>query len=77
MKTAISANEIIPATTIASRAPMPRLGDMVEKLAVTSLKGSAPEFIWSASFFALSASKLPEIVALPSLITALTVGAEI
>ena len=57
--TAIRAKAIIPAITIARRAPEPSEGDMVEKLAVSSLKGSAPELILSASDLEESASKLP------------------
>ncbi len=68
INTAMNANAIIPATTIASSAPEPRLGEIVEKLAVTSLKGSAPELILSARAFASSASKFPVIEARPSVI---------
>ena len=63
--------------SIALRAPEPRVGDIVLKLEVSSLKGKAPELILSAKLFALSASKLPVITALPSVIASFTVGAEI
>ena len=41
-----------------------------------SENGSAPDVIWSASFLADSAVKLPEITALPLLIASLTVALE-
>ena len=52
------------------------VGEMVLKLVVSRENGSAPELILSASSFALSYVKLPEMDALPSEITALTDGAE-
>ena len=54
MYTAINAKAIMPLSTIARRAPLPRVGEMVLKLEVVSLKGSAPELILSASAFASS-----------------------
>ena len=76
MNIIISANAITPAIAIASRAPVPSVGDIVLKLDVSSLKGSAPPFIWSASSFASSAVKLPLIVASPPLISSFTVAVE-
>ena len=73
----MSANAIAAARRIASSEPSPIVGEMVLKLLVSILKGSAPEFIWSASFLALSLVKLPVMTALPFEIALLTVGADI
>ena len=61
MYTAIPTNAMRAARRIASSEPSPIVGEMVLKLFVSILNGRAPEFIWSASFFEESASKLPEI----------------
>ena len=76
MNIIISANAITPAIAIASRAPVPSVGEIVLKLDVSSLNGNAPPFIWSASALASSAVKLPLIVASPPLISSFTVAVE-
>ena len=74
----MQAKAIIPARTIALREPSPIVGEIVLKLEVSILNGSAPEFIWSASFLADSyVVNEPEITASPSVIAVLTVGADI
>ena len=65
-----------PAISMDSRAWPPRVGARELKLEVVRAKGSAPAWICAARVVALSLVKLPSITHLPSLITALTVGAE-
>ena len=73
----MKAKAMAAARSIASREPSPIVGEMIPNLSVSILKGRAPELIWSASFLAESLSKLPVIIALPSVIGLLTEGAEI
>ena len=74
MYIAIKANATIPATIIAFLAPRPMDADIVRKLEVSSLKGSAPALILSARSFADSYVKLPVMELLPSVIADSTVG---
>ena len=53
------------------------VGEMVLKLVVSRENGSAPELILSASSFALSYVKLPEMDALPSETMVLSIQMEI
>ena len=76
------ANATAPAITIASRAPIPRVGEIEEKFSVSSLNGSAPPLILSARDLASSAVNAywpepPEMIASPLGICWLTFGAEI
>ena len=75
---ATNTKAIQPAITIASSAFSPIVGEMVPLLFASMANGNAPELIRLASSAASeNFSKPPEMVATPSVISALTDGLEI